>query len=140
MVKPKKIKAENFCLFSFTPLFDGDDKMEAEKRNKGAVNMSMTGDAYILPLEISFESGKATLADFLEIEVTVGSVRKTLSSGDITYDEESGDFDVRFTQEDTFKLKGKRDVDVRLVLVNEDVIGVKAGTLEHIESQSKQVL
>ncbi len=102
--------------------------------------MSMTGDAYILPLEISFESGKATLADFLEIEVTVGSVRKTLSSGDITYDEESGDFDVRFTQEDTFKLKGKRDVDVRLMLVNEDVIGVKAGNLEHIESQSKQVI
>lgn len=100
----------------------------------------MTGDAYVLPIEISFESGKATVEDFLEIEVTVGSVRKTLSSGDVTYDEETGEFNVRFTQEDTFKLKGNRDVDVRLVLVNEDVIGIRAGTLEHIESQSKQVI
>lgn len=102
--------------------------------------MAMTGDAYNLPIEITFESGKATLEDFLEIEVTIGSVRKTLSSGDVTSDVETGDFIVRFTQEDTFKLKGKRDVDVRVVLVNGDVIGVKAGPLEHIESQSKQVI
>ena len=102
--------------------------------------MAMTGDAYTLPIEITFESGKATLADFLEIEVTVGSVRKLLSTGDVVYDEETGNFLVKFTQKETMKLKGKRDVDVRLVLVNEDSVGKRAGILEHEESQSRQVI
>lgn len=109
--------------------------------NSGSVPITaMTGDAYTLPIEITFESGKATLADFLEIEVTVGSVRKLLSTGDVVYDEETGDFLVKFTQKETMKLNGKRNVDVRLVLVNEDSVGKRAGILEHEESQSRQVI
>lgn len=100
----------------------------------------MTGDAYLLPIGITLEGAQATDGAFEEIEVTIGSVRKTMSEGDITFDEESEDFFVRFTQEDTFKLRGKKNVQMRVKFANGEVIGVNVGELEHEESTSKEVL
>lgn len=102
--------------------------------------MAMTGDAYVLPIIISLESGVATDYDLSDVEVTIGSIRKTLSDGEITFDSDTNEFLVPLSQEETFKLRGKRDVDVRVKLLTGEVIGVKAGEVEHIESQSKQVI
>ena len=100
----------------------------------------MTGDAYILPISITLDDGAADAGSFEDIEITVGSVRKTMKHGDVIYDDSEKTFNVRFTQEDTFKLRGKKTVQIRFKFASGDVIGVDAGVLEHEESTSKEVL
>lgn len=101
----------------------------------------MTGDAYTLPIKITLENGIASASDFKDVEVVIGNaIRKTLKEGGVRFDETSKEFLVDLTQAETFKLRGKRDVDLRLLFANGEVFGVKAGTLEHEESQSRTVL
>ena len=100
----------------------------------------MTGDAYVLPISVTLADEQATDESFKEIEVMVGGIRKTMSDGDITYDEATGDFLVKFSQEDTFHLRGKKLVQMRVKFTNGDVIGVNVGELEHEESTSKEVI
>lgn len=101
--------------------------------------MAMTGDAYTLRIEIEIEGAPSDL-NFEEVEVTIAGIRKTMSSGEINYDEEKREISIPFTQEETFKLRGKHKVDVRVKFAGGDVIGTSAGYLEHHESQSKQVI
>lgn len=101
----------------------------------------MTGDAYTLPIQITLENGIAKASDFADVEVVIGNaIRKTLQKEEISYDENEQVFYIPLTQAETFKLRGKRDVDIRLLFANGDVFGVRAGTLEHEESQSRTVL
>lgn len=100
----------------------------------------MTGDAYVLPIGITLAEGDVTASSFEDIEITVGGIRKTLKKRDITFDAETKDFLVSFTQEETFKLRGKREVQMRVKFANGDVQGLTIGELEHEESTSKEVL
>lgn len=101
----------------------------------------MTGDAYELPIQITLKNGIASDDDFKDVEVVIGNaIRKTLKEGGVRFDVNSNEFLVKLTQDDTFQLRGKRDVDIRLLFANGEVFGVKAGTLEHEESQSRTVL
>lgn len=102
--------------------------------------MAMTGDAYILPISVTLNDGFANASSFEDIEVTVGGVRKTMKRGEVIYDENEKTFNVRFLQEDTFKLRGKKMVQIRFKFAGGDVVGVEAGELEHEESASKEVL
>ena len=53
----------------------------------------MKGDAYSIPISIETSDGAATPESFEDIEVCIGrSVRKTFSSGEITYDAERAQF------------------------------------------------
>lgn len=101
----------------------------------------MTGDAYVLPISITLESGIANSGSFADVEVVIGGcIRKTMTDGEVTFDETKQEFLVPLTQEETFKLRGTSEVDLRLKFSNGEVIGVRAGTVEHDESQSRQVL
>jgi hypothetical protein len=113
--------------------------MKAEKTRR--LLQMMTGDAYELPIQITLKNGIASDDAFKDVEVVIGNaIRKTLQNKEISYDKNEQVFYVKLTQDDTFKLRGKRDVDIRLLFANGEVFGVKAGTLEHEESQSRTVL
>ena len=100
----------------------------------------MTGDCYALPIGVTLDEGTVGASTFAEIEVMIGSVRKTLTDGDITFDENTKEFLVLLSQEETFSLGGKRKVFARFKFANGEVLGVELGDVEHIISTSKEVL
>lgn len=100
----------------------------------------MTGDCYALPIGVTLDEGTVGESTFAEIEVMIGSVRKTLTDGDITFDINTGEFLVSLSQAETFRLGGKRKVIARFKFANDEVLGVELGDVEHIISTSKEVL
>lgn len=100
----------------------------------------MTGDCYALPIGVTLDEGTVDENTFAEIEVMIGSVRKTLTDGDITFDKNTEEFLVELSQEETFRLGGKRKVIARFKFANDKVLGVELGDVEHIISTSKEVL
>lgn len=101
----------------------------------------MRGDAYSLPISIETSVGIATADLFEEVEVCIGSeVRKTLSSGEITFDAERSLFLVPLTQEETFGLHGRARVNIRCKYHGGDVVGVDLGVLDFVPSLSREVL
>lgn len=100
----------------------------------------MAGDAFALPIEIETESGIAGAGSFESVEVCIGCLSKTTTDGEVTYDEENGVYNVALSQEETFRLRGKNLVQVRVKLANEDVLGEEVGYLVIEGSLSKAVL
>lgn len=100
----------------------------------------MQGDQYALPIQIETNEGIADATTFADLEIFLGNVRKTLSGGDISYDEETKSFNVYFTQKDTFKLNGAENLQIRCKFDTGDVIGVKAGSYSVEGSLSRVVL
>ena len=101
----------------------------------------MKGDAYSLPIQIETDSGIATEESFAEIEICIGNtVRKTFSSGEITYEKQRAVFLVPLTQEETFRLHGRARVNVRCKYASGDVVGVDLGVLAVTSSLSKEVI
>ena len=102
----------------------------------------MQGDQYPLQFTLVSENSAAIPADTVgEIEVTVGPLRKTLTAGEIVYDNATGTFSLPLTQEETFSLDARaHKMQVRLRSKNGEVIGEDAGTLTVRAAQSKAVL
>lgn len=101
----------------------------------------MMGDSYKLPVEISIDDGTtATGETFEEIEFMIGGVRKTKTSGEITYDADDQVFLIPLTQQDTFSLLGNEKVQIRLKFASGDVIGVELEPEYVAHSMSKEVL
>ena len=100
----------------------------------------MAGDAFGLPLEIETQDGVAGADAFEMIEVCIGCARKTTTDGSVTYDEENKTFNVALSQEETFRLRGKNLVQVRVKFPNGEVLGEEVGYLVIEGSLSKEVL
>lgn len=100
----------------------------------------MQGDQYTLPIQIETSEGIADATTFADLEIFLGSVRKTLSGGDVSYSEESKSFNVYFTQKDTFKLNGAEELQIRCKFDSGDIIGIKAGSYNVEDSLSRVVL
>lgn len=100
----------------------------------------MQGDSYPIPIEVT--QGDVTVAPELieEIEVMIGSIRKTGTSGGVIYHE--GWWYVQPTQEETFMMEGQQAVYVRLKYEGQppDVIGRQVGILNVLPTGSKVVL
>ena len=100
----------------------------------------MTGDSYKLPISLQLGNIVADDKIFKELEVFFGDVRKTLSSGEITYDQEQKVFLVPLSQKETFRQNGDVKVEIRCKFLDDSVIGASAGTVNVEKSTSKVVL
>ena len=100
----------------------------------------MQGDAYNLPVDILNEENIAvTPADVADVEISIGSLRKTYAAGDITYD--AGQWIFPLTQEETFKMLPRRvKVQIRVKWLDGSVEGADLGYKNILESMSKEVL
>lgn len=100
----------------------------------------MQGDSYELKVEIlSPDKTALTPEELADVEITIGSLIKTYSDGEIIYEE--GEWLVPLTQEETFKLPASRvNVQVRVKWADGNVEGQLIGQLVNHESMSKEVL
>lgn len=100
----------------------------------------MQGDSYRLSIEIINEKGvPVTSDDVADVEITIGSLRKTFVAKEVSY--ENGKWLFPLTQEDTFKLPASRvKAQVRVVWTSGDVEGASLGEIRIQESISKEVL
>lgn len=102
----------------------------------------MQGDSYSLKVEI-LDKDKAlvTPADVSDVEITVGSLRKTYANNEVTYNENLERWLFPLTQEETFRFAPARvKAQVRVVWQDGTVEGVSLGTINILESISKEVL
>ena len=102
----------------------------------------MQGDSYALTIEI-MNSSKVyvTKTDVTNVEVMIGSLRKTYADGEVAYDSATGKWKVPLTQDETFEFPpSKVKVQARVVLANGDIEGVDLGEIRILESISKEVL
>ena len=100
----------------------------------------MTGDSYSIPINLTVNGEGVSAERFQEIEVCIGRVRKTLTSGEIVYDAEQSAFLVPLTQKETFSLAGRSRINVRCKFHGGSVVGIDLGVLEFEQSLSKEVL
>lgn len=101
----------------------------------------MQGDQYRIPISLTYLNGEAiTKGDLKDLEVMVGSLRKTLSDGGVSYDESEGLFYVYVMQKETFMLYGDVKLQARLLFLSGDVRGIDLGTVNFQRSASKVVL
>lgn len=100
----------------------------------------MTGDAYKLPIALQVGDAVAEPLMFKELEVFVGNIRKTMSSGEVVFDYEKKVFLVPLTQQETFRQRENIEVQIRCKFKDGSVIGIKAGELNLAKAVSKVVL
>lgn len=100
----------------------------------------MQGDGYSLPIEIHRADGTVvTDADVTDVEVSLGSVRKTLQQGEVAFSDGKWLFPV--TQQETFSLEAQRQRCQIRVLWNDGIVeGVSLGEILVTESLSREVL
>lgn len=100
----------------------------------------MQGDQYRVPVSLKYIDGSSvTETDVRDVEIFVGSVRKTLADG-VIYDADEKCFYVYLTQKETFRLSGDVNVQARILFTSGDVVGVNLGTVNFETSTSKVVL
>lgn len=103
----------------------------------------MQGDAYYVPIDIKQDGVVLTpeMIDTVEVSAS-SSVRKTNSDGGVVY--QNGRWYFRLSQNDTLNLEpGAHYVQTRVKYLNQpeaDVLGVTAGVVTVVESNSKEVL
>ena len=104
------------------------------------VDTMMQGDSYGLKINIlNSDKVAVTPDDVTDVEVTVGTLRKTYSDNQVIFYDGKWIFPV--TQEETFKLPAARvKAQVRVVWANGEVEGVSLGLINVLESISKEVL
>ena len=100
----------------------------------------MTGDSYNLPIQIETNMGFANMGTFEDLEVMFGDVRKTISNGEIKYDNEKQAFLIPLSQKETFRMRDKEEIQIRCKFVDGSVKGVSAGEIDIVKSVSKVVL
>ena len=101
----------------------------------------MQGDEYGIPIQIKTSEGIATANTFLDVEIVVGDMRKTLADGEITYSETEQAFIYPITQEESLGFSNmKQRVQLRCKFPNGEVVGVSLGDITVRKSASKAVL
>ena len=101
----------------------------------------MQGDQYRLPIELKYEDETfVTLEEVKDMEVFVGTTRKMLSKDEIEFDPLENVFYVSLSQNETFMMRGDVSVQVRVLFLSGDVVGVGLGKLNVAQSTSKAVL
>lgn len=101
----------------------------------------MQGDQYRLPIELNHKDGAPIgREEVKDIEIFIGGVRKTISSGDVNFDESEKTFYIYIYQKETFMLRGDVKAQARILFPGGDVIGVNLGTINIETSVSKVVL
>lgn len=102
----------------------------------------MQGDAYGLNIVLLYPDKTAVKAeDVSDVEITIGYLRKTYASGQVTFNEETGKWVFPMTQEETFRFPVTRvKAQARIVWPGGGVEGVSLGTINVLESISKEVL
>ena len=102
----------------------------------------MQGDQYAIPFEILTADGTPANGDtFADVELVVGALRKTMSSGAIVYDADRGAFLFPLMQEETFSMRDQRyKAQLRVKTVDGDVIGIDLGVIIVDVSKSKEIL
>lgn len=106
-----------------------------------AINLKQ-GDEFALPVKITVNGEALPVSEVERVEFTLGGVRK-LWPEDAEFDDESGEFRVRFAQEDTFTLPEDDGVqfDVRVKFHGGAVIGVlRMPVLISSDALSEQVI
>ena len=100
----------------------------------------MQGDSYGVAIDIfNAEKIAITAADVSDVEVTIGFIRKSYSTGGVTYEHDR--WLVHLAQEDTFSiLPSKVKVQIRVKWPDGSVEGVDLGYKNIQESLSKEVL
>ena len=88
------------------------------------------GDEYVIPVEIKINGEKVPIEDVEAVEFRTGDVRKVYPD-DVGYDGETGCFQMKLTQEDTFSLPADDAVqfDVRVKFRGGTVIGTQKVTV-----------
>ena len=102
----------------------------------------MQGDSYNLPVDVvNDENIVVTPADVVDVEISIGSLRKTYAAGDITYNANAGQWIFPLTQEETFKMIPCRvKVQIRFKWFDGSIEGADLGYIDILESMSKEVL
>ena len=101
----------------------------------------MQGDQYTLPISLSFDNGDIlTPSNVGDIEFFIGKFRKTIETGTVTFDSETGEYLVKLYQVETFMLKGAVKIQARILFKNGDVVGVDLGTFDIEDAISKVIL
>ena len=103
----------------------------------------MQGDAYPFGIILKangeiLDINKISIAQFM-----IGSLIKLYNSngeGEVTYDDKTQMFVFPITQEESFALSGKPEVQVRVKFADGKVIGKKYGSLEIQFSNTKEVI
>lgn len=102
----------------------------------------MQGDQYAIPVGITDKNNAPVPPDAIaEVEMVVGTLRKTLTAGEITYSEEQEAYLFPVTQEESFGLRAQPvPVQIRVKTTSGDVTGENLGRVIITESRSKEVL
>lgn len=102
----------------------------------------MQGDSYSLEVDIRNGDKKVvTPDDVSDVEICVGSLRKTYKSEEVTFDEDVQKWKFPLTQEETFKmLPAKVKAQVRVLWTSGEIEGADLGEIRVKESISKEVL
>ncbi len=102
----------------------------------------MQGDQYALPVELLDADDTPLSPEKLsDVEIVVGSMRKTLSGGEIKYSEELAAYLFPLTQAETFALRDhQHPAQVRVKSNSGEVVGHKLGSITVVPSTSKEIL
>ena len=100
----------------------------------------MQGDSWPLEIRLTFGGAALDISKVETVEVSVDSLVKTFPAGGVLYDENKGAFAFWPTQEESFKLSGPVKVQARVKFTDGLVLGKDFGTINIVESMSKEVL
>jgi hypothetical protein len=101
----------------------------------------MQGDQYKLPIELKDADGTfVTREEVKDLEVFVGTTRKMLSKGEISFEPLENVFYVFLTQKETFMMHGEVAVQARILFLSGDVVGIDLGKINFAQATSKVVL
>lgn len=98
------------------------------------------GDAYTLAVTLKDENGTAlTPDDVSKVEISIGSVTKTYPD-DVTYDSESGAFEMPISETDSHSMMGILPTQVRVLFPSGEVSSATLGFMYVVASVSKSIL
>lgn len=107
--------------------------------NKG-ISM-MQGDSWPLEIKITLGGEPLNTSTVEIVEISIDELTKTWPNGGVSYKPDKGVFTIWPTQEESFKMRGRKRVQARVKLKDSgSVIGLDFGTVDIKESLSKEVL
>ena len=105
----------------------------------------MQGDSYAVFFALKFNNEPLTPDMLSDVEISVGNnLRKLYSSGEVQYDEDSGEWFFRPTQSETLSLEPEfYEVQARVKFRNgeySDVKGIVIGRIQILDANSEEVI
>lgn len=98
------------------------------------------GDAYTLAVTLTDENGTAlTSDDVSKVEISIGSITKQYPD-EVTYDSESGAFEMPISETDSHSMSGILPTQVRVLFPSGEVSSATLGFMHVVGSVSKTIL